>query len=101
MPVGPFGYFDTQNNGVKYILTFDDFIAMAMFLRLYIIGRLFQNFSQYTGTQAYRICHINGFTPGPWFAIKCYMKTAAMFSLSIISVMTIITFGLIVKKFEA
>jgi hypothetical protein len=94
MPVGSFAYFDSVSNGSKYILTYDDLIAVIMFSRLYIVARLFQNFSQYTSLKAFRICHINGFVPGPWFAIKCYMKTAAMIALSII-------FGLIVKKFEA
>lgn len=94
-------YFDTVNNGSSYILTYDDLIAVIMFSRFYIVARLFQNFSQYTGLKAYRICHINGFVPGPSFAIKCYMKTSAMLALSIISCTTIIVFGLIVKKFEA
>lgn len=101
MPVGPFMAFNTQNNGSEYILTYDDLIAVLMFSRLYIVARLFQNFSQYTGLKAFRICHINGFVPGPWFAIKCYMKTSAMLALSLISCTAIIVFGLIVKKFEA
>lgn len=101
MPVGPYLYFDSFNNGIRYDLTLDDFVAVGMFMRLYIVGRLFQNYSQYTNVTSFRICHINGFVPGPWFAIKCYMKTSAMKALSIISCMTIIVFGLIVKKFEA
>lgn len=101
MPVGSFMYFHAVNNDSTYILTYDDLIAVIMFCRLYIVARLFQNFSQYTSLKAFRICHINGFVPGPWFAIKCYMKTAAMLALSILSCTAIIVFGLIVKKFEA
>lgn len=102
MPVGlPFWYVTGHNRGVDYIITFDDFIAVGMFMRLYIVARLFQNTSQYTSVKAFRICNINGFVPGPWFAIKCYMKTSAMVMLSLLSTAAIIIFGLIVKKFEA
>ncbi len=101
MPVGPFLYITSNLNGTEYMITMDDLVAVFMFLRLYIIARLFQNVSQYTSVKAFRVCHLNGFVPGPMFAIKCYMKTYAMLFLSLISCTTIIVFGLIVKKFEA
>lgn len=101
MPIGPFWYITGHNQDTDYMITFDDFIAVAMFMRLYIIARLFRNYSQYTSNKSFRICHINGFVPGSWFAIKCYMKTSAMVMLSLLSCITIIVFGLIVKKFEA
>jgi uncharacterized membrane protein len=101
MPVGPFLYMTAFQKGVEYMITMDDLVAVFMFLRFYIIARLFQNVSQYTSVKAFRVCHLNGFVPGPMFAIKCYMKTSAMLFLSLISCATIIIFGLIVKKFEA
>ena len=101
MPIGPFLYFTANQKDHEYMLTLDDLIAVLMFSRLYIIARIFQNFSQYTSAKAFRVCHLNGFVPGPMFAIKCYMKTSAMLFLSIVSCFAIIVFGLIVKKFEA
>lgn len=101
MPVGTFIYFTSTYKNFEYIITADDFIAVLMFSRLYILARIFQNISQYTSAKAFRVCHLNGFVPGPMFAIKCYMKTSAMLFLSLISCTTIIVFGLIVKKFEA
>lgn len=101
MPVGPFMYITSVQKGTEYMITYDDFIAVFMFARLYIVTRLFQNVSQYTSVKAFRVCHLNGFVPGPMFAIKCYMKTSAMLFLAMISCSTIIVFGLIVKKFEA
>lgn len=62
--------------------------------------RIFQNSTRYTDAQSFRICQLNGFVPDSWFAIKCYMKTSAMFILAIGSCATIIIFGLIVLKFE-
>ena len=101
MPVGPFMYVTSAQKGVDYMITLDDLIAVFMFSRLYIVTRLFQNISQYTSVKAFRVCHLNGFVPGPLFAIKCYMRTYAMLFLSLISCTAIIVFGLIVKKFEA
>lgn len=102
MPVLPtFLYVSVTNNNIPYMLTYDDFIAVFMMARLYIVGRMFQNTSQYTNLQSYRICQLNGFVPDTLFAIKCYMKTMAMLFLLIISCSAIIIFGLIVRKFEA
>ena len=94
MPPGPFIAFATTTTtplgDIEYDIPLDS----------YILLRIFQNHTQYTNGQAFRICQINGFVPDSWFAIKCMMSTNPMFFLAIGSAGTIILFGLICLKFE-
>lgn len=101
MPPGLFIYFTLKTtDDTPYIVPIDTFIAVFMMSRFYILLRLFQNSTQYTNIQSYRICQMNGFVPDSYFAIKCYMKTSAMQFLAIGSASTILLFGLIIKMFE-
>ena len=71
-----------------------------MLVRLYIIFRLFKNYSRWTNYQAYRICKINGFEPNSQFAVKCYMRNQPIKFLSIGYLMSIVIFGVAIRNFE-
>ncbi len=78
----------------------DTFIAICSLPKLYILLRVFQNYTSWTNYRATRICQINGFTPDTFFAIKCINKSNATFFLLFIFAFSVVFFGFAVQNFE-
>src|SRR3990167_3558633 len=91
-------YQDVGGKPVAY--SYDSVISIFSLMKLYIIMRLFQNYSQWTSGQAIRICRMNGFTPDFAFAFKCVNRSnPARFVLFGLS-SSVIIFGFCVQNFE-
>jgi hypothetical protein len=78
----------------------DTFIAICSLPKLYILLRVFQNYTRWTNYRAIRICQINGFTPDTIFAIKCINKSNATAFLLFIFSFSVVFFGFAVQNFE-
>lgn len=78
----------------------DTFISILSLPKLYILLRVFQNYTSWTNYRATRICQINGFTPDTFFAIKCINKSNATFFLLFIFAFSVVFFGFAVQSFE-
>ena len=99
-PPGILYFYEVAYNGSKITYTIDTIISIISLAKLYIVLRVFQNYTQWTNKQAIRICQINGFTPDFFFAIKCYNKSTPVLFLIIGFGFSIILFGFTVQNFE-
>ena len=84
----------------RVLYSVDTFIAIISLPKLYILLRVFQNYTSWTNYRAIRICQINGFTPDTFFAIKCINKSNATFFLLFIFAFSVVFFGFAVQNFE-
>ena len=80
--------------------TWDSIISIFALAKLYILLRIFQNYTPWTSYQAERICQMNGFTPDIWFAVKCIYKSNASIFLLIGFGLSVVLFGFAVQNFE-
>lgn len=86
--------------GTEVQYSVDTFISICSLPKLYILLRVFQNYTSWTNYRAIRICQINGFTPDTFFAIKCINKSNATSFLLFIFSFSVVFFGFAVQNFE-
>lgn len=89
-----------DQNGIKFDISFDAYISILMFGRLYIFFRLFDHYTFWTGDRSVRVCRINGFIPDSQFAIRAYLKYKAFLMLGLSLGLSILFFGLIMRTLE-
>lgn len=92
--------FNMPIRGADVRYSVDTFIAILSLPKLYILLRVFQNYTRWTNYRAIRICQINGFTPDTFFAIKCINKSNATAFLLVIFSFSVVFFGFAVQNFE-
>ncbi len=99
-PPGILLFYDQDYNGAPVTYTVDTIISIVGLTKLYIVLRVFQNYTQWADKRATRICQINGFTPDFFFAIKCYNKSSPTLFLMVGFGFSIVLFGFAVQNFE-
>lgn len=88
----------TLNFPVRYSVS--TVLSNLIFLRVYLLGRLFTTMSEWTTVESEEMCEREGFQVDFWFSIKSIMKRRKILSLIVNFMISVVVFGFAVRSFE-
>ena len=100
MPPG-FDYtFDVAQLGLNFTYSLCMIMLNLMYLRIYLLFRVFAAVSKWKKLQAEKCCDSESCSASTTFALKAFMKESPYPSLSVLILSTVVVFGLIIRNFE-
>ena len=100
MPPG-FDYtFDVEQLGYSFTYSLCMIMLNLMYLRVYLLFRLFAALSKWKKLQAEKCCESESCQATTTFALKAFMKESPYPSLCVLIVATVVVFGLVIRNFE-
>lgn len=99
-PPGVLWVYYTRVEGYEVAYSFDSIISIVALTKLYILFRVFLNYTQWASPRSIRICQLNGFTPGFLYALKCYNRSKPVLFLLTTFFLALIVLAFSVQNFE-
>jgi len=92
--------FSVTQLGAPLTYSFDTIALEVMYIRIYLIVRVFAHLSKWTSEMAEECCEPEGCEAGTVFALKAVFKDKPYATLLTVMIVSIIVFGLAVRGFE-
>jgi voltage-gated potassium channel len=103
--VTPIPYFDIyiqkKVNGLTFYYFLNDYINAFMALRLFLVVRVFINYSPYTDMYSKKLCEMYGFYTDMSFALKSRLLNYPVKTISTLFVAFVLVYSYLIRIFEA
>lgn len=99
-PPGILLFFPMSVNGTEVYYSFDSFVSILALSKLYIVLRIFQNYTEWNTNEAIAICRKEGFNPDFGFTMRCFNRSSPAIFLLFMFGGSVILFGFAVQNFE-